>query len=232
MRPVQELIHREEPAWPLVQELATQVPGRCVVHPASADAETVLYQTQVTTRSPLGAIAYHSGGISIDHGWLRILGSGSPAISRTLPGWNKGRARGCYLVADDAVGGFFAIDGGGLGLCQCEGQICYLSPKSASRGQSQEWEPLGVGYSGFLQWACTGFGKFYDDLRWPGWEAQTEALGPDRCFFFSPPLWAKDCDLAAGPGLGSRGGVGVGVSVPVEEAWGMRVEVGRFVGGR
>lgn len=45
--------------------------------PAAAEAELV--KTQVTTRSVMGAVVYETGGILIDRGWLRILGSGSPA---------------------------------------------------------------------------------------------------------------------------------------------------------
>ncbi len=71
-----------------------------------------LLETQVSVRSTLGAIVYETGGLLIDHGWLRILGSGHPRLPRTLPGWNRGRTgssegnSGFYLVADDVVGGF------------------------------------------------------------------------------------------------------------------------------
>ena len=114
MRPLEQLIDERESALPFVVEAVERVSGRCVLHPPSPHAADVLFRTQVTTRSPMGAIAFHTGGISVLNGWLRILGSGSAAIPRTLPDWNHGRSSGYYLVADDAFGGFFGIDGGAL----------------------------------------------------------------------------------------------------------------------
>ena len=43
-------------------------------------AEFALYKTQVTTRSPMGAIIYETMNILIDNGWIRILGSGNEKI--------------------------------------------------------------------------------------------------------------------------------------------------------
>src|SRR4051794_1850209 len=115
MRQLHELIKLEEPAMPRVLHwLASAVRSVELLPPSDARGD-VLLQTQVTTRSPMGAIAYETGGILIDHGWLRVLGSGSPRVTRTLPAWNQGRGDGFYLVADDVVGGFFAINGGALG---------------------------------------------------------------------------------------------------------------------
>jgi hypothetical protein len=66
---------------------------------------------QLTTRSPMGAIMYTTGGILADDGWIRILGSGSTRLPRSLPDWNKGKTFITYgerapflLVADDAIG--------------------------------------------------------------------------------------------------------------------------------
>ena len=187
MRPLDQLILAENSAWPFVCETASKVPGRALIHPPAETSPEALHRTQVTTRSPMGAIVYHSGGISIEEGWLRILGSGSPAIPRSLPDWNAGRSKHFYLIADDAVGGFFAIDGGGLGIEP--GRVCYFSPRSL------EWIPFDGGYTDFLIWACTDFGNFYDYLRPSDWRQAVENLGPDRCFFFYPPLWAKECSL-------------------------------------
>jgi hypothetical protein len=206
MRPLEELISDAESALPFVHETAGAIPGRCVVHPPSPAAADVLYRTQVTTRSPMGAMAYHTGGVSILGGWVRILGSGSPAIPRTLPGWNDGRSQGFYLVADDAFGGFYALDGGALGAGG--GQVCYFAPRTL------RWEPLGCSYTQFLVWACSDFRDFYDDMTWPGCEEAISRLGPDRCFFFYPPLWTAECVLPP-PGLRD---------VPVEEAWGFQMD--------
>ena len=69
--------------------------------------------------SPLGAVVFYTGGILIDNGWIRILGSGHPRLNRSLPQWNfscglpKSEAPPPWLlVADDVLGGFFALNGG------------------------------------------------------------------------------------------------------------------------
>ncbi|WP_035607900.1 DUF2625 family protein [Haloferula sp. BvORR071] len=212
MRPLDQLINAEDSALPFVIEAAEAQPGRCVIHPASAEAGDVLYRTQVTTRSPMGAVAYHSGGISVLGGWVRILGSGSPAIPRSLPDWNEGRSEGFYLVADDAFGGFFALDGGALGAG--DGKVFYFAPDSLC------WEPLDLSYTDFLRWACSDFRGFYDELAWPGCEEVIAALAPDRCLFIYTPLWSAECVL---PPDEIR-------DVPVDEAWGYQMEVARQFG--
>jgi hypothetical protein len=184
MRPLTELINEAESSLPFVTDCANKVPGRCELLPPSATAGDVLYRTQVTTRSPMGGIAYHTGGIIILGGWLRILGSGSPQIPRSLPDWNLDKAQGFYLIADDAFGGFFAIDGGSLRHAQ--GRICYFAPDSL------RWEPLDMGYSDFLLWACTDFRGFYDALAWSDCSSAISSLPPDRCLFFYPPLWSAE----------------------------------------
>lgn len=209
MRPLDQLINDFESAEGFVRQTALTVPGRCVIHPPSSVAGEVLHRTQVTTRSPMGAIAYHTGGISVLNGWLRILGSGSDAIPRTLSSWNEGRSRGFYLIADDVFGGFFALDGGTLGAGS--GQACYFCPRSLS------WESLDCSYTEFLEWACDDFGDFYDDMTWPGCKEAVSRLGPDRCFFFYPPLWTTELVL---PPKEIR-------DVPVAEAWDFQMDVSR-----
>lgn len=87
-----DLIETKESAWPMLQEWFRHSTNPVEVLPASdphrADA---LAARQVTTRSPMGAIIYETGGLLIDHGWIRILGSGSVRGNRTLPEWNHGR---------------------------------------------------------------------------------------------------------------------------------------------
>lgn len=157
----------------------------------------------------MGAVAYHTGGISVLDGWLRILGSGSPAIPRTLSDWNQDKAKGFYLVGDDAFGGFFALDGGAFG--SGNGQIFYFSPRSL------RWQPLNCSYTQFLLWACSDFRGFYDDMTWHGCESVISDLGPDRCLFFYPPLWTAECLL---PPSEIR-------DIPVWESWGFQMDVAR-----
>lgn len=189
MRSLQELISTTEPAMPMVRQWLAQARRPAELLPPSAQADEVLQGLQVTTRSPMGAIAHETGGILIDHGWLRILGSGHERLPRNLRNWNQGRAEGFLLVADDAVGGFFAINGGGLGADP--GALYYLAPDTA------QWEALEIGYSDFVQWALSErLTDFYADLRWQGWEQDVLALAPDQGLGFYPFLWTLQGSVA------------------------------------
>ena len=84
MRKLEELLDPQESAWPLVQEWVEGCELPIQVLPPSAVCDSVLADLQVSTRSPLGAIAHGTGGILIDGGWLRMLGSGHPKLSRNL----------------------------------------------------------------------------------------------------------------------------------------------------
>jgi hypothetical protein len=161
----------------------------------------------------MGAVVYETGGIFIDNGWLRLLGSGHDRLTRTLPGWNEGRSEGFYLVADDAVGGFFAINGGTLG--PDIKNIYYFAPDRV------DWESLEMGYSDFLHWACTGkLDGFYEWIRWSGWESDVRKLHGDRSFFFHPPLFAKE----------GAGGIGRRRDIPVDESWGVQMDFRKQLG--
>ena len=60
----------------------------------------------VTTRSWLGAVVAHSGGLLVDHGWLRVLGSGSGRLSDIVA--EADPDTGMLIVAHDVLGGQFA----------------------------------------------------------------------------------------------------------------------------
>lgn len=193
MRPVEELVNTQEPGWPLVKEWIAKAKNKVEVLPCdTAKAREALFRTQVTTRSPMGAIVYSTGGILIDDGWIRILGSGSTRLPRNLPEWNKGKtlkeygeSSPFYLVADDAIGGFFAINGGGFG--KDLGKIYYLSPDNL------QWEALDLTYTDFLNFCFTGdLEKFYKGYRWKGWKKEVAAISGDQAFNFSPPLFTKE----------------------------------------
>jgi len=213
MRALEELIDTREPGWPVVAEMLGRATNEVEVLPASReDGERTLVAIQVTTRSPMGAIAYQTGGILIDHGWLRILGSGHPRLPRDLARWNlpggaqsSPRLGGAFLVADDAVGGFFALNGGGLaGVLK---NVFFLAPDTL------RWEDTGRGYTDFLQFACVGDLKgYYGDHRWSGWERDVATLNGDRAFHFYPMLFTK-----------SDGGIETRdrKDVPIEELWGL-----------
>ncbi len=193
MRPVEELINKNEPGWTLVQGWIGKATNKVEILPCdTAKAKDALYKTQVTTRSPMGAIIYSTGGLLIDSGWIRILGSGNPRLNRTLPDWNKGKSIKEYgeqpsflLVADDAAGGFFAINGGALG--SDAGKVYYLSP------DSMEWEPLDLTYTEFLNFCFNGnLGDFYKNLRWNDWKMEVTKLDGNMAYNFFPFLWTKE----------------------------------------
>ena len=192
MRPLSELINTQDPAWPEVQQWIAKASNAVEVLPANdKDRESALLATQVTTQSPMGAIVYETGGLLMDHGWLRILGSGHPRLPRSLAAWNEGRTMfgdgnppGYLLVADDVLGGFFAINGGSLGPEL--GSLFYFAPDSL------KWECLNRGYSEILLWWLQGdVAAFYESLRWPGWEQEVNTVGGDQAIFIFPFLSTK-----------------------------------------
>ena len=193
IRPIEELIDTTEPGWTIVQEWISKAKNNVEVLPCDpANAKDALYKTQVTTRSPMGAIIYSTGGLLIDSGWIRILGSGHPKLNRTLPEWNKGKSFKTYgeqpsflLVADDAAGGFFAVNGGALG--SDAGKVYYLSPDTI------EWESLELTYTEFLNFCFNGdLAEFYKDIRWNNWKTEVAKLDGNLAYSFFPYLWTKE----------------------------------------
>ncbi|MFT3995201.1 MAG: DUF2625 domain-containing protein [Dysgonomonas sp.] len=193
MQILQDLVNTNDPGWPIVKEWIDAAKNKVEILPCSRPrAEIALVNTQVTTRSLMGAIIYETGGILIDRGWIRILGSGSKQMNRSLPEWNKGKTFSEYgapapylLIADDIIGGFYAINGGGLGADA--GNIYYNSPDSL------EWEALEIDYSQFLLFCFeTDMNDFYSNLRWHGWKDEIMDVSPDYGYSFVPFLWTKE----------------------------------------
>jgi hypothetical protein len=193
MRPVEELINKNDPGWTLVKDWIKSAKNKVEILPVdTTKAKDALYKTQVTTRSPMGAVVYMTGGLLIDNGWIRILGSGSEKLNRTLPDWNKGKsfkefgdAPTFLLIADDAIGGFYLLNGGGLG--KDLGKVYYFSPDDL------EYEPLDITYTEFLQFCFNGdLDKFYKGNRWTTWRNEVSQLDGDKVYNFYPFLWTKE----------------------------------------
>ncbi|MCX8170213.1 MAG: DUF2625 domain-containing protein, partial [Candidatus Methanomethyliaceae archaeon] len=136
MKNLDDLINGNDSALPIVQDWISKAKHKVEILPTNdINAKKVLLDLQVTTRSPLGAIAYYTGGIIFDNGWLRFLGSGCDRLRRNLSNWNgidnTGKCKrldGAFLFADDVIGGFFALNGGAF-----EGElnkVFYLAPES------------------------------------------------------------------------------------------------------
>jgi hypothetical protein len=182
---LQELVNSDDPGIVLIRDWIKSADNQCELLPPSEKREDVLMEIQVTTRSTLGALAYDTGGVLIDQGWLRFLGSGNPKLTRTLTDWNRGRSEGFCLVADDAVGGFFAINGGAFG--EDVQNVYYWRPDRL------RWEPVQIGFTDFFRWSMTSrLAEFYQGLRWSNWESDVAALTGDQCFSFYPPLWTTE----------------------------------------
>jgi hypothetical protein len=214
MRPLEELLSSDS-AWPLVQGWLGAATNAPVVLAAERDrAAVTLHAIQVTTRSAMGAIAWHTGGVLIDHGWVRLLGSGCALMSGDLAGWDGlGAApviapiEGAFVVAHDVVGGFFAINGGAFGPGR---SVFYLAPDSLV------WEDLERGYTDFVRFLLLGdLAGFYGNLRFPEWEAEVGAMTADEGFSLYPPPWTvegKDLSRVSRRAIPMREVFGVGMS--------------------
>lgn len=210
MRKTEELIDTENPAVNLLEQWVRDAEVPCQLLPPGAEREDALQSVQVSTHSTLGALAYDTGGLLIDDGWVRLLGSGHPKLPRSLHKWNAQRADGFYLVGDDAVGGFFALNGGALGPDL--GSVHYWAPDSL------EWECLELGLTDFVNAFLTSqITAFYQGLRWSTWRADLNDLSSDQCFFFYPFLFSKE---------GSVGGSDRS-KISISEAFDVKVDIVR-----
>ncbi|WP_265522952.1 DUF2625 family protein [Oerskovia flava] len=189
LRTTAELAEVDDPAWPTLSRML----GRAGVDvlPAPPWAPEVLYRLQVTTRSTLGSLALHTGGVLVDEGWLRLLGGGGeglldlatanglgdPTEQSAAPSW--------LVVAVDVLGGTFALNGGGLPGPL--GDVHYFTTDSLT------WFDLGFGQAAFTEWAVSGgTDEFYAGLRWPGWERDLAELTPAEGLSVYPPLWSDE----------------------------------------
>jgi hypothetical protein len=184
MRELHELINEAEPGWEVVQQFIDAAKNKVEVLPVDREkAKEALYQLQVTTRSPMGAIVYETGGILIDEGWIRILGSGSERLQRSLADWSKDKTG--LIVADDVLGGCFILNAGEFG--QDLGQLYYFS------SDVLEYEALNITYTEFLYFCFNNsLDQFYGGFRWEGWREEVSQLGADQVINVYPPLWSKE----------------------------------------
>ncbi|MEK5260969.1 MULTISPECIES: DUF2625 domain-containing protein [Paenibacillus] len=190
---VDELMDQDNHAWEEVRNILQE--GNNPYRIVPAESESVrgdsLYRLQVSTKSYLGTVAYETGGIIFDHGWITLLGAGGPEIYGSLASWNGlqepasvAALGGMLIVAYDAAGGFFGLDTGKFGR---SGHIHYFAPDAL------EWESTELAYSGFLSWLAEGdLGLFYQTFRWNGWQSDMEQLQPGEVFAYYPPLWTQE----------------------------------------
>ena len=109
-----------------------------------------------------------------------------------LGSWNLGRTQAeptvpapYYLIANDAAGGYFALNGGGLD--GTPGNVFYLPPDTL------EWEDCEKGYGDFLHWALVGdLQMYYENLRWQNWREEIRDLSGDNVYTFFPFLCTEE----------------------------------------
>ena len=197
-------------AWPEIQKWASAGDNAVEITEAEReDGERALLQLQVTTRSVLGALALHAAVVAVDHGWVRVLGAGGRGAPASLIDPVPGSATAPLdledglMIANDALGGFFVVNGGGLPGAPRE--VLYLAPDTL------RWEQTGLGHSDWLRWLLgADLDRYYERTRWAGWQAEVRDLRNDQAIHTYPPLFTKEGrDIAAA----SRR------AVPVGELW-------------
>lgn len=212
IRPLESLINKQEPAWPELKKMIGDAKNNVKILPKDAkQADSTLYKAQITTRSPMGAVIYETGGLLIDNGWIRILGSGSKKLNRQLMEWNKGKTYSSdfegmsyLLIADDVLGGFYAINAGGLDSGNI-GKVFYFAPDNLL------WENTGNTYTEFLDFCFNGnIREYYKGMYWDGWKADLKKMNGNQAMSFYPFLCTKE---AADINKVSK------KPVPIEEVW-------------
>jgi hypothetical protein len=113
MKSLNELFDKTESTWKQLNQWVKNAKNQVELLPVNdKENQKILLELQITTKSLLGTVVYYTGGILVNEGWLRILGSGDLRLPRNLATWNQiknGRSTrlpGSLLIADDVVGGF------------------------------------------------------------------------------------------------------------------------------
>jgi hypothetical protein len=174
-------------AWDEIIRSAQAAPYPVQVLPADPlRARECLTRLEISDRSWLGAVTLNSGGLTVDHGWLRVLGSGTDQLVDVVSASKPGQ--GLILVAYDVLGGYFNW---GVSQPGARPTIHYFAPDSL------QYEDLGRGYAEWLDAMLSGaMTQFYSALRWTGWEAEVAATALDRGIHaFPPPSTVEGKDL-------------------------------------
>jgi hypothetical protein len=126
-----------------------------------------------------------------------VLGAGGPGVSASLVDPVPGSAaeplalEEGLMIASDALGGFFVVNGGELPGESRE--VLYLAPDTL------RWEQTGLGHSDWLRWLLgADLDRWYERTRWPGWQDEVRDLAVDQAIHTYPPLFTKEGrDIAA-----------------------------------
>ncbi|MGW8565012.1 DUF2625 family protein [Isoptericola sp. NPDC055881] len=185
-----QLADVDDPAWPRLLERINAVPGATALPISRAQGLRTLESLQVSARSTLGALALNCAAVIADHGWFRLLGGGGDGLpdlasSNRLSPDTHPQSPPFLLIGWDALGGRFAIDGGGLGVAP--GEVCYFGPDTL------QWDGLGGGHSAFVEAVLSGaMGETFADLRWSTWQRDVETMSLDQGFSTWPPPFSEE----------------------------------------
>jgi hypothetical protein len=194
MKPLSVLLENQQKGWDVIMQWSSNARNKIRILPKEdLRADSVLYKTQLFASSPLGAVVYGCGGILIEDGWIRILGSGCKQFDRSIFDWNKGKScvkfkdQSCYLlVGDDIIGGMYGMKTSGTDEIET-GKIFYFGPNSL------RWEATGLSYTGFINFCFSGnLESFYEDFRWHSWKDDIQKMSGDQVVSFYPLLWTKE----------------------------------------
>lgn len=153
-----------------------------ILTPDADRAGDCLARLGITTRSWLGAVVAHTGGICIDHRWLRVLGGGGHRLPDVVA--EADPVTRSLVVAYDVLGGQFAWF---PAEPEATPTIHYFGPDDL------DWFDLGQGYADWLYAVLAGsLTQFYDTLRWNGWETEVAATDLDQGIHTFPPPWSKE----------------------------------------
>lgn len=195
LRAAHELMSVPDPAWPSVTEWTRQAGSHVEILPVVGErGAQELVSLQVTARSVMGGLALNCGGLLVQHGWMRVLGCGHARcefsltnLTRTL-GWaGENTPPVAIAVGVDVLGGVFAVNGGLLGA-ESLGEVYFFDPSTL------RWTALEIGHADWIQAMlhAPAVDAFYQDLRWPGWEAECKNLPANSGVAIYPFLWSKE----------------------------------------
>jgi hypothetical protein len=193
-KPLTELLENQKKGWDVITQWSSNATNKIEILPKdNSRADSALFKSQLFASSPIGAIIYGCGGIFVEDGWIRILGSGCNQFDRSLPDWNmekstvKFKDQSAYLlVGDDVIGGMYGMKKEGPDEITI-GKIYYYGPNSL------QWEATGLSYTGFLNFCFSGnLSNFYGDFRWQDWKEDLKKLNGNQVISFFPLLWTKE----------------------------------------
>jgi hypothetical protein len=187
-----DLINADDPAWSEIEAAIAAAPYPVVVLAVDQSrADEELLRVQVTTRSWLGSVVHRTGGLVLDHGWLRVLGSGNAEHHLASIGEINDHVAGGMVVAQDVLGGQFAW----TATAGSTPTIQYFAPDTL------RWEDCELGYGDWLgAMIGGGIAGFYETLRWSGWVEEVATCRLDQALQTWPPPWTregKDLDIVS-----------------------------------